>query len=241
MIGVLLKCVSWIGFVCLSLIVVENSWAIVVTEDAVPFLEERIELSETPTWRAMLALHVVAGITCLLASFLQFFRSLVRRVPRVHRWLGRIYTWSILGVLSPTGFYLAIYSKGGIAGAAGFVVLGIFTTHSTWMGWISIRHGQTREHVRWMIRSFAMVTTAITFRIYNIAFTELGMHYETVYLVALYLSLIGNAMAAEWLIARMNSSRSTETQKNTEHEKHPNPVAAFGSTHTPRFRPANRV
>lgn len=232
------RCVAWIGFVYLSLIIIENSWPIVVTEDAVPFLEERIELTEAPLWRAMLALHVAAGIACLLASFLQFFRPLLRRLPWLHRWLGRVYTGSILGVLAPSGFYLAIHAKGGIAGVAGFLVLGIFTVQSTSMGWIAIRRGQTREHLIWMIRSFAMVTTAITFRIYNLGFAQMGMPLETVYLLALYLSLVGNALAAEWLIARMNSASSIENQKNTDHEIH-TPALPLGDTLAQRLRPEN--
>ena len=83
-----------------------------------------------------------------------------------------------------------------------------------------------------------MVTTAITFRIYNITFFQFGMGVETVYLVALYLSLIGNALFAEWLIARFNSPTSTETQKHNEHEKHL-PTAAFSGAFTQRFRPEN--
>ncbi|MGB0581180.1 MAG: DUF2306 domain-containing protein [Limisphaerales bacterium] len=233
------RCVTWIGFVYLSLIIVENSWPIVLTEDAVPFLEERIELSEASLWRAMLALHVAAGIASLLASFLQFFRPLLDRLPWLHRWLGRVYTWSILGVLAPSGFYLAIYAKGGLAGIAGFVVLGIFTTHSTWMGWISIRRGRKRSHVTWMIRSFAMVTTAITFRIYNLGLAQMGVPLETVYILALYLSLVGNALAAEWLIARLDLPISTETQRNTNHEKHPHPVAAFSESLAQGLRPEN--
>tara|TARA_B100000676_G_scaffold291354_1_gene325817 strand:- start:1059 stop:1793 length:735 start_codon:yes stop_codon:yes gene_type:complete len=243
-VNALFRTVCWIGFVYLSCIVIENSWGIVVARDEVPFLQERLDLAGTPLWRSALALHAAAGALCLVASFLQFFRPIVKHRPALHRWLGRIYTWSILGVLCPTGFHLSLYAKGGAAGAAGFIVLGIFTFHSTWQGWITIRRGQTRDHVKWMIRSFAMVTTAITFRIYNIFLTEIGMHYQTVYLVALYLSLIGNAVAAEWLIGRIHPSKSIETQKNNEHEIQPypkSPAALSGNPVHQRVRPGTRA
>lgn len=199
-----------------------------VTAEDVPFLEERIELSESPTWRAMLALHVAAGAASLLASFLQFLRPVLRRSPWLHRWFGHVYSWSILGVLAPTGLYLAWFAKGGALGITGFLVLGILATHSTWMGWLTIRRGQTTEHVGWMIRSFAMVTTAITFRIYNILLVQTGMTFETGYLVALYLSLFGNLLAAEWLLTRLNSRTFNEPPRKIDNEKHPHRgTAAF--------------
>lgn len=242
MIVALIKLGAWIGFVCLSLVVVENSWPIVATAEQVPFLQERIELTESPMWRSMLALHVAAGAICLLASFLQFFRSVLRRAPWLHRWLGRIYTWSILGVLAPSGFYLAVYAKGGLPGVAGFLVLGILTTHFTWKGWLTIQRGRTQEHAGWMIRSFAMVTTALTFRIYNVLFAQVEMAAETVYLVALYLSLFGNLLAAEWLLARMKHRSFNKNAKNIEHEETPyRGAASFRSAFPQGVRSENGI
>jgi hypothetical protein len=210
--------IVWFGFVFLSCLIVENSWGLVVAAEEVPFLQERIHLAGEPFWRATLGLHAAAGIVCLVASFLQFFRSLIRRFPALHRWLGRAYSGSCLWVLCPTGFYLSFFAKGGALGVAGFITLGIATFYTTWKGWRAIRLGEVEEHVVWMIRSFAMITTAISFRVYNIALTYAGMDYELVYLVALYLSLFGNAFAAELLVLQINRSKPSKqtTLENTE-------------------------
>ena len=72
------------------------------------------------------------------------------------------------------------------------------------------------EHVDWMIRSFAMVTTAITFRIEHIVFQELGFAAETGFLAALYLSIAGNAILAEFLIFMMNKNKNRKHTKTNE-------------------------
>ena len=68
-----------------------------------------------------------------------------------------------------------------------------------------------------MIRSFAMITTALTFRIAHILFQELGIAPETGFLAALYLSIGGNALAAEWLLLTI---RKTKTRKQNQTKNH---------------------
>ncbi|MDE0836048.1 MAG: hypothetical protein OSA84_06825 [Akkermansiaceae bacterium] len=54
------------------------------------FVWEKAELADRPVWLVLLIIHVGAGVVCLISSFLQFFRPLLRRAPWRHRWLGRI-------------------------------------------------------------------------------------------------------------------------------------------------------
>ena len=63
-----------------------------------------------------------------------------------------------------------------------------------------------------------MVTTALTFRIEHILFQELGLAAETGFLVSLYLSIIGNALVAEWLLwkIRNKKNKTSQTSKNYE-------------------------
>ena len=81
-----------------------------------------------------------------------------------------------------------------------------------------MRRKQMAEHVAWMVRSFAMVTTALTFRIEHIALQELGMAPETGFLAALYLSIIGNALVAEWLLWRIRRKKNKKHNRPNNYE-----------------------
>ncbi len=165
-----------------------------------PFLRERPLLAADVVWRASLVAHVGAGLTCLASSVLQFSQGLLRRAPRLHRVLGRVYVASVLLVASPTGFYLAFHAKGGPSGLVGFLLLGALTVVSTWKGVTAIRTGRRAAHVAWMIRAHALVTTAITFRIILVIGVMAGFDTGAVYVAALWLSLFGNTLVAEAVI-----------------------------------------
>lgn len=204
-----LRIFAWLALVFFSALLVYNSLPYFHAPRTHAFVWEKGLLAERPVWLAALVIHVVAGAISLLSSLLQFFRPLLRRAPQLHRWLGRIYVGSILLFVSPTGFYLAFFAHGGWLGTMGFLLLGVLTTWTTWQGWVAMRRHQVQQHVVWMIRSFAMITTALTFRIEHIVFQEIGLAAETGFLAALYLSIIGNAMVAEWLLWRMRRKKNT--------------------------------
>ena len=212
------RILAWSALVFFSSLLIYNSLPYFHAPRTHAFVWEKGQFAERPIWLISLVIHVVAGAVCLVASFLQFFRPVLRRAPWLHRWLGRIYVYSILIFLSPTGFYLAFFSHGGWLGTMGFLLLGVLTTVTTWKGWMAMRRHQVQQHVVWMIRSFAMVTTALTFRIEHIVFQELGLAAETGFLVSLYLSIIGNALVAEWLLwkIRNKKNKTSQTSKNYE-------------------------
>lgn len=74
------------------------------------------------------------------------------------------------------------------------------------------------EHLAWMVRSFAVVTTALTFRIEHIMFQLLGISPETGFLTALYLSIAGNALVVEWLLLRIRRTKTSNQTNNHETE-----------------------
>jgi hypothetical protein len=209
---------AWLALVFFTALLTLNSLPYFSEPRAHGFVWEKGALADNSFWLGALVIHVGAGVVCLLSSFLQFFRPLLRKAPGLHRWLGRIYVFSVLVLVAPTGFYLAFYAHGGIAGVVGFLLLGILTTGTTWKGWMAMRRKRMTEHVAWMIRSFAMVTTALTFRIAHILFQELGIAPETGFLAALYLSIGGNALAAEWLLLTIRKTKSRKQNQTKYHE-----------------------
>lgn len=209
---------AWLALVFFTALLTFNSLPYFSEPRAHGFVWEKGELADRPLWLGALVIHAGAGVVCLVSSFLQFFRPLLRRAPGLHRWLGRIYVFSVLALVAPTGFYLAFFAHGGVAGVIGFLLLGVLTTGTTWKGWIAMRRKRTAEHVTWMIRSFAMVTTALTFRLEFFISQELGIAPETGFLAALYLSIAGNAFAAEWLIAKIRRTKTRKQRKNKNDE-----------------------
>lgn len=208
---------AWVAYLFFGWLIVRNSLGYFADLNAMPFMEEKAPLSLQPAWRWSLVFHIGAGVVCLTAAVLQFFRGLTRRWPALHRTLGQIYAQSVLWVLCPTGAYLALYANGGFLGQSGFLMLGALTFWMTWRGVAEMAAGRTRAHARWMVRSFAMITTAITFRIYHLAFGYADLAPETNYLVSLWLSVAGNAAVAE-ILARLIPLRVKPPNIETHHE-----------------------
>ncbi|HEY5802432.1 MAG TPA: DUF2306 domain-containing protein [Lysobacter sp.] len=104
-----------------------------------------------------------AGLALLLAP-VQMSAGIRRRVPRLHRLSGGLYTGGVLmGGLG--GLSLSTHATGGAAAGVGFALLAI-----TWLTvtGIGIRHaiaGNIALHRRWMARSIALTASAITLRI----------------------------------------------------------------------------
>ena len=66
----------------------------------------------------------------------------------------------------------------------------------------TVRRGNIDQHREWMMRSYAMAMTAVTFRVYHIAFYLLGWDHLENYELSLWISVIGNMLIAEWVIYR---------------------------------------
>ncbi|MEP4079875.1 DUF2306 domain-containing protein [Haloferula sp.] len=206
-----LRTISWMVLILGTVLIFGASVDYFVIGDSGHFIEEKGDVGGDVVWLAMLFAHVSSGLLALLSSLLQFSRKLLSRIPALHRWLGRIYVVSVLGILCPSGFYLALFAKGGFWGRLGFLLLGVLTFHFTLQGFLALRRGSRdmNRHIEFMIRSFAMLTTAITFRIGHLTFYLLGMDDATNYLVSLWLSIGGNALLAEWAIRRMLNRRTS--------------------------------
>ena len=202
----ILKLLVWMGFLAGTFLIISNSVADFAPGGEKVFISQRDAGTVGPFWLLSLHLHVVAGCACLVAILPQLSTRLLRRFPSLHRVSGRIYAIGILLVVAPTGIHLAFSAKGGLFGQSGFLLLGIASFVTTLLGIVTIRNGNRAAHRRWMIRSFAMLATAITFRIYHVLFFHTGLSIESNYIVSLWLSILGNAAVAELTLKRRKSA-----------------------------------
>lgn len=114
---------------------------------------------------AMLIGHIVAAVLITLSGAAQFMPVIRRRVPRLHRWNGRIFIITSFG-LSLAGFYLLI-ARGGpvtVMQQIGTFLLGVLVMGCAAMAWRTALLRDFASHRRWALRLFLLASSAIFIR-----------------------------------------------------------------------------
>ncbi|MDQ3206007.1 MAG: DUF2306 domain-containing protein [Pseudomonadota bacterium] len=143
--------------------------------------------------------HFFAAGLALLLVPLQLSASVRRRLPRLHRLGGWLYVAAVaIGAVS--GLSLAQNAQGGLPSQAGFTTLSLLWPLATAIG---IRHaiaGDTVAHRRWMCRSLALTTGAITLRVMLGTGTAMQWPFMQVYVAAAWLSWMFNLAVCELIL-----------------------------------------
>jgi hypothetical protein len=191
----------WMPLFLLSLLLVVNTIPYFSFETNFPFLADRAVLYAKPVWRWAFYIHIAAGCFCVLSALTQFSSWILKKQAGIHRIAGRIYVFVVLLLGAPTGFYMTFFAEGGWAERGCFIFMALAWFYSTYRGFTAAaRDRNFLLHKFWMYRSYAMALTAVTFRIYHIIFYHLGMDHLSNYSLALWISVVGNALAAELII-----------------------------------------
>lgn len=170
------------------------------------FFLERPFLTADRVWAACFYMHVAGGILCLVTAPLLLWNGLARGHQGLHRALGRIHAVAALGWVGPTGLYLAPFAKGGAAGQLGFLLLGLWFVATSGLGIVAIRRRDLRAHVAWMVRSYALILSALSFRILHRVLHELGVDATTNYVASTWASLVLAIVSGEVLGRRLAST-----------------------------------
>lgn len=155
-----------------------------------------------------LVIHVAGGVAALLAGPVQFARRVRARWPASHRATGRFYVVAV-AIGAPTGFVLALGTTAGPVAGAGFAIQALLWAAFTWLGWRSAAGRRFDEHRDWMLRSYAITTSAITFRLMLPASAFLGLDFLATYRVIAWLPWIVNLALFEYHIRRSRGSTGT--------------------------------
>jgi hypothetical protein len=145
--------------------------------------------------------HIISSLIVLTAGLPQFLPTLTRKWRSFHRTIGKVYILGILVLAAPSGLILALFANGGLASQTGFTLQCLVWWCCTFAAYRKIREKNFPEHIRWMIRSYAVTLAAMSLR------TEAYlMHYlfhtkpiET-YITVTWLSWVGNLFLAELMI-----------------------------------------
>lgn len=146
--------------------------------------------------RPWLFVHAGLASTALLTGPWQFLPGLRARVPRLHRWLGRVYIFSCV-VGGSGGLLLASGTTAGSVARAGFGLLAVVWLLVNLQGLRLAMTGRYAEHRRWMIRSFALTFGAVLLRIYIPISQMMGIEFMTAYRAISWLAWVPNLVAAE--------------------------------------------
>lgn len=162
-------------------------------EDLAPFVLEKLELSlpNEDLWMLALRIHVLAAAFCLPACLLLSLNVIVKRVPRVHRWLGRLTGTAVLFALVPSGAYLSLWAKGGLPSTLGFLLSGAIVAVAMVQGVRTARAGRFVEHRRWVLHVLAQLGVAVVSRAMLFAFDAAAVDEKLAYLVSLWVPVLG--------------------------------------------------
>lgn len=176
-------------------------------DKTVGFLAFKQHIVNNPYWMTFFYIHIFSITLCLLAGMTQFSAQFLRENRRLHKIIGRIYVYNILIINVPACFILGLFSNGGLIGITGFLIQDILWAYFTVIAVLSIKKGNIIRHKNFMMLSYAVTTTAITFRIIkNLFYNEERHDYELFYGINVWLALFINLLIASYFLRRNNSS-----------------------------------
>ncbi|MGZ8552426.1 MAG: DUF2306 domain-containing protein [Chitinophagaceae bacterium] len=196
----------WIPVAAFSLLLIYNTTPYFSFSKNFSFIEERSLLFSNSVYNNAFYIHILAGAICILTALIQFSRYVLKKSKPIHRWSGKVYVFVVLFLAAPTGLYMSFFAKGSIWERSLFLFMAVSWFITTLYGLITIKKKNILAHKIWMIRSYALAMTAITFRIYHIIFYLLDWGHLENYELSLWISVVGNILFAEWIIYRQSRS-----------------------------------
>jgi hypothetical protein len=161
-------------------------------EDLAPFVLEKLPLPLEEVWMLALQVHVVVAAICLPGCLLLSLSVVIRRLPRFHRWLGRITGVIVLLALVPSGLYLSWFAKGGLLSTLGFVLSGAIVAAAMILGVRAARARRFLAHRRYVLHVLAQLSVAVTSRAMLFAFDAAAVDEHLAYLVSLWVPVVGS-------------------------------------------------
>jgi Predicted membrane protein (DUF2306) len=196
----------WVPVVFFSLLLVKNTLPYFTFSTNFSFIEERALLFLKPVYKYSFYTHIFAGMFCIIAALTQFSAYILKKRKAIHIYMGKIYVLVVLLIGAPTGLYMSFFAKGSFWERALFMFMALYWFYSTVKGLQTIKVKNVLAHKNWMIRSYSMAMTAVTFRIYHILFYYFGVNHLHNYEISLWISVLGNMLVAEYFIFRKSKS-----------------------------------
>jgi uncharacterized membrane protein len=177
-------------------------------DEYAPFVMEKLDLPlpNEDRYIHFLQLHVIAAAFALPACLLLLSRTVLRRAPGFHRWLGRLTGVVAVFGLVPSGFYLSRFAKGGMLGTLGFMLSGVIVLVAMVQAVREARAGKYASHRRYVLHVLAQMAVAVVSRAMLIAADFAGFDHDRAYIISLWIPVIGCAALVEWIAGPRHAS-----------------------------------
>lgn len=162
---VYLKNISWLVITFFAMVLFYVTSQYLSFRPDINFLLVKQDLIFDAVWRPTFYIHVISGMLVILIGPFQFLPNLRKRYLKVHKKLGKIYAYGILGFAAPTGLIMAFYAEGGMWSTLAFLVMSFLWFYTTIMAIITVKKKKIIEHKKWMYRSYALSFAAVTLRL----------------------------------------------------------------------------
>ncbi|WP_346895219.1 DUF2306 domain-containing protein [uncultured Roseibium sp.] len=181
---------------CVAIALLSYRFALFGVQESMAYMAHHLE-----TGRVLFYAHIALAPVALAIVPFQLSSRLRRKLPAVHRWVGRLYVFVIF-LSGIAGFRIAFNTAAGPVAASGFALLGVIWLGVTTMGLV---HGIRRnfvQHRAWMLRSVALTFAAVTLRLYLGAVMSMGLPFEIFYPAIAWLCWVPNAVVMELYLRR---------------------------------------
>jgi uncharacterized membrane protein len=170
-------------------------------QDNTGFLQFKQAYIHILPWKIAFYTHVFTAIFALLAGFTQFSKQILKKYPKVHCLVGRLYAYDILIVNFPVAMLMAVYANGLLPGKTAFVVLDCLWFWFTFRGVQEIKKRNIVAHKQFMLRSYALTFSAVTLRSWKIIISSI-VHIDPLhlYMIDAWMGFVPNLLFVEWLI-----------------------------------------
>ena len=160
-----LKSTSWVIMTGLAIILFAITAEYLSLRTDINFLLVKQHLIENSVWMPTFYIHVISGMVVILIGPFQFLKKFRQNYMGLHRSLGKIYAYAVLGFAAPSGLIMAFYAEGGLWSTVSFVIMSLLWFFTTIMAIITVMKKDILAHQRWMNRSYALSFAAVTLRL----------------------------------------------------------------------------
>lgn len=197
-----IKVVSLLLFAWAVWLMVELTLPYVTFEKNVDFLLTKLNVYHIKYWRYGFYVHIFSSTLVLIAGFTQFSRTVMKKMPKLHKVMGYIYAITLIFISGPGALAMAFHANGGVPARASFVLLTFLWYVFTITAMVFVFKKKWNEHGNFMLRSYALTFSAITLRLYafGIDYFHLPIKPVDAYITIAWLSWVPNLLVAELLI-----------------------------------------
>jgi uncharacterized membrane protein len=176
----------------------------------VGFLRFKQQYLDIKLWRFTFYTHVFSSVFCLCAGFTQFSNHVLKHHKKLHRFIGKVYTYNIMLINFPAGMIMAFYANGHLPSKIAFIILDSLWLLFTYKAVVAIKAKDIKAHKRFMIRSYALTCSAITLRMWKLILSN-SFHIDpqVLYMIDAWMGFVPNLLFAEWLINNMHLRSTT--------------------------------